>query len=165
MRTIRIKLYKFSELSDKAKETAIYNYRINYAGNDPKDAWEDTLEDAKQIGLKIISLSDHRSNEGEFMLSACEVAANIFRDHGEDCETYKTAASFMEEWEPVFSKYIETEEEETKLMDIEDEFLKSLLEDYRIILNKNYEYANSDEAIIDTIEANEYEFTKDGKLN
>ncbi len=46
----------------------------------------------------------------------------------------------------------------------EDEFLKELLEDYRIILQKEYEYQTSEEAIIGTIEANEYEFTQDGKM-
>lgn len=31
--------------------------------------------------------------------------------------------------------------------------------------NKEIEYQNSDEYITETIEVNEYEFTKDGKLN
>jgi len=32
------------------------------------------------------------------------------------------------------------------------------------MLQKEYEYQMSDEAIIETIEANEYEFTENGKL-
>ena len=171
MRTIRIKLYKFNELSESAKQKAIeslYDINVDY------DWWESIYEDAENIGLKLTSfdLDRNRHAKGEFNLAANEVAANIFRDHGEDCQTYKTAASFMAEWEPVFNNYMdenhedyESNESEEKLNDMEDDFLNSLLEDYRIMLNKEIEYQNSDEYIIETIEANDYEFTQDGKLN
>lgn len=170
MRTIRIKLYKFSELSKDAQEKAIESLsdiNVDY------DWWEFIYEDAKNIGLRITSfdLDRNRHAKGEFMLAANEVAQNIFNEHGEGCETYKTAKSFMEEWQPVFNNYIdethedyESSDSEDKLQDMENEFLKSLLEDYSIMLQKEYEYETSDKAIIETIEANEYEFTKDGKL-
>ena len=58
----------------------------------------------------------------------------------------------------------EFSEWENKMIIIEDEFLKSLLEDYSIILQKEYEYQTSEEAIIESIKANDYEFTEDGKL-
>ena len=161
MRTVEIKVYKFNELSDTAKEKAMDWYRD---GEDYRFVWTDIIEDARNIGLKIESLDDHRPNEGDFILAANEVAANIFRDHGKQCETYKTATKFMEEWEPVFATYMETEEGEDKLMDIEADFLKSLLEDYRIMYNQNIDYQNSDEAVIESINANEYEFTADGKF-
>ncbi len=41
-------------------------------------------------------------------------------------------------------------------------FLNSLIEDYSIILQKESEYLMSNEAIIETIEANEYEFKANG---
>ena len=50
------------------------------------------------------------------------------------------------------------------LEDLNKEFLRSLCEDYRIILQKEYEYLTSEEAIIETIEVNEYEFTEEGEL-
>lgn len=46
MRTIRIKLYKFSELSDKAKETALNNYR-NKGYND--GSWEEIKATVKEV--------------------------------------------------------------------------------------------------------------------
>ena len=171
MRTIRIKLYKFNELSETAKQKAIDEWRNNNY-DDSSLAWEQIKDDAKEIGLKIISLDDNRPNKGEFMLAANEVAQNILNTHGKDCETYKTASSFMEEWQPVFGNYMdesnkdyESQESEEKLMELEDEFLKSLLEDYRIMYNTDIEYQNSDEYITETIEVNNYEFTEDGKLN
>ena len=163
MRTIRIKLYKFSELNEKAKETAIESLSLV---NVEYEWWDSVYEDAKNIGLKLteFDLDRNRHAKGEFLIAANEVAANIFRDHGDSCQTYKTAESFMNDWQPVFNTYLETEEGEDKLMELEDEFLKSLLEDYYIILKNEYEYRTSREAIIETIEANECWFTKEGRI-
>lgn len=164
MKTIRTKVYQFNELTEQAKQKAIQWFLSSF--ND-STAWDDTKEDAKEIGLKLISLDDHRGNEGQFLLSANEVAQNILNDYGEQCETHKTAAAFMEEWQPVFNEYM-TEpdnmpELETKLIDIEADFLTNLLEDYRIMYNNQVEFEYSDEYATEMIEANEYEFTKDGK--
>ena len=168
MRTIRTKVYKFNELTTAGKQKAIENFASH---NDLQFVWDDTKEDAKTIGLKIISLDDHRPNKGEFTIAANEVAQNIFNEHGKDCETFKTAEKFMEEWQPVFNDYLdetsdkyESRESEDKLVELEDEFLKSLLEDYRIMYNTECEYQNSEEAIIETINANNYEFFENGKL-
>jgi hypothetical protein len=162
-RTIRTKVFKFNELNEDAKERAIEDFRYSNTP-DFEYSFENIKEDAKEIGLKIISLSDDRQNEGEWLLSANEVAQNIFNSHGEMCETYKTAQKFMDEWEPVFAEYMQTEEGEEKLMELEDEFLQSLLEDYRILYNNDLENQSTDEYIKEQIEANEYEFTKDGNM-
>lgn len=170
MKTIRTKVYSFSELNEDAKQVAIEWYR--YADIcDYSIAWETTEEDAKEIGLKLIQLSDHKANKGEFLLSANEVAQNIFNNHGADCQTYKTAQSFMEEWQPIFTNYMdenhtdyESGESEDKMQELEDSFLYSLLEDYRIMYNADIDYQNTDEYIIEAIEANQYNFTKDGKI-
>lgn len=168
-RTVRTKVYQFSELSEQAKQKAIDSLIDINVYN---DWWESTYEDAEKIGLKITSfdLDRNRHAKGEFLLSANEVAANILRDHGEQCETYKTAKEFLESWNPVFADYMdensenyESSESEDKLKELEDDFLNSLLEDYSIMLQNESEYLTSDEAIIETIEANEYEFTQDGK--
>lgn len=170
MKTIEIKLYSFDELSDDAKQKAIESLSdINVDYN----WWQWTYEDAKNIGLKITSfdLDRRRHATGEFILSACEVAQNIFNQHGEMCETYKTATNFMEQWQPVFSNYLdethkdyESRESEELMQELEDEFLESLLEDYSIMLQNECDYLQSDEAIIETIRANDYDFTENGKL-
>lgn len=168
-RTIRIKLYQFDELNETAKQKAIDWYR-NIDNSDYQFAWDNITEDAKEIGLKIIALSDRSQNKGEFMLAANEVAQNIFNNHGESCETYKTANTFIEQWQPVFNNYMdensesyESSESEDALQEMEDDFLQSLLEDYRIMYNNEIDYQSSDESIIESIRANEYEFTQDGK--
>ncbi len=163
MRTETITIYNFAELSEQAQENVINNFcDINVMS----EWWELVYEDAKRIGLRIISfdLDRNRHADGNIILSVAEVCQNIFNEHGETCETYKTAERFMQEWQPVFNKYLETEEGEDVLLDMEQEFEKLLLEDYAIMLQKEYEYLTSCEAIIETIEANEYEFDEDGNL-
>ena len=170
MRTIETNIYTFGELSEDMQEKAIENL---YDINTFFDWWESTCENAAIIGLNITSfdLDRCRRVNGEMNFAANEVAANIFRDHGEGCETYKTAQAFMKEWEPLFFEYMdetnekyESAETESDLQDLESEFLKNLLEDYSIILQNEFEYLQSEEAIKETIESNEYEFTADGKL-
>ena len=132
-----------------------------------------TYEDAANIGLKLTSfdLDRNRHADGAFTLSAAEVAQNILNEHGEGCATYKTAEAFLNDHNPVFAAYMDEENElfesyeaEEKLSDIEQDFLVSLLEDYSIILQNEYEYLISRKAVIETIEANEYDFTEDGIL-
>ncbi|MBU2061740.1 MAG: hypothetical protein KKH44_07835 [Bacteroidetes bacterium] len=165
MQTIQkeYKVYSFDELSKEVKEKGISD---NYDINGSYDWWNDTYEDAKDIGLEITSfdLDRNRHAAGNFILAANEVAQNIFNEHGEHCETYKTADDFMDKWQPVFDNYMQTEEGEDELMELEDEFLKSLLEDYSIMLQNEYEYLSSEEAIKETIEANEYTFLEDGEM-
>jgi len=162
MRTIRIKAYKFEELSEEVQTKVIdKNYDINVHD----EWWDGVYEDARNIGLKITGFDTDRNRHatGEFLLSANEVAQNILNEHGDMCETYKTAENFMSVWQPVFNDYMETEEGEDKLIDLETEFLNSLLEDYAMTLEKESEYLMSEEAIKETLIANEYEYTKDGK--
>lgn len=170
MRTKTVNIYTFAELSEEGKKQAIKKLSdINV----DSDWWDSTYEDAERIGLKLQYFDLDRNNHatGEFNLSACVVAQNIFNEHGETCETYKTATSFMEDWQPIFNNYMdethpdyESQESEQKMLELEDCFLRQLLGDYAIILQKESEYLQSEEAIIDTIEANEYEFDENGNL-
>lgn len=170
MRTIRTKLYKFSELNEQAKDEAITSlYDINVT-----DAWWDFLfEDAKNIGLELTGFDLGRSNDctGKFIEDALHAANLIVKNHGEDCETYKTATAFIKDRDAIVDSAHKDEdgdfeneyELDGELDDCEAEFLKSLLEDWLIILRNEYEYLTGKKAIIETIEANEYEFTQDGK--
>lgn len=170
MRTIAVNIFKFNELNEKAKQNAIRNLSdINVDYN----WWEFIYEDAENIGLKIMSfdLDRNRHAKGEFILNAPEVAQNILSNHGKECETYKTAESFLEVWQPIFNAYMDEESEkyessesEDEMQELEDDFFNSLLEDYSIILQNACDYLQSDESIIDTIEANDYEFTEDGEM-
>src|SRR3990167_1190316 len=162
MKTITVNLYSFNELSKEAKEKALQNLiDINVDYN----WWESTYEDAANIGLKITSFGLDRDShaKGEFSIYPTEAANKILSEHGENCETYKTAKNYLEEIK-VIDETTEDEGQE-ELTDIQEEFLKSLLEDYSIILQKEYEYLTSEKALIETIEANDYTFEADGTMN
>jgi hypothetical protein len=154
-------LYKFHELSEAQKEKAVNNlYDINV----DHEWWDYTYEDASNIGLKITSFDDYNI-EGHFLTSAPEVAESIMAEHGETCETYITARNYMNgvdlnapEDESEYDKWSEIKERR------DNDFLKSLLEDYRVVLRQEAEYLQSSEAAIETIEANDYEFTEEGEL-
>lgn len=171
MKQVTISLYSFDELNEDAKQKAIeklYNINVDL------DWWESTYEDAVNIGLKIKEFDIDRASfvRGEFINSANFTANAIMKEHGKDCETYKTASTFIQAGEDIVTNAKEQgkdgDEEywfEDEIEEIEEEFLKSLCEDYRIILQKEYEYLTGKEAIIETIQANEYNFTSDGILS
>lgn len=174
MKTKTINLYSFEELSEDAKQKAIellYNINVDHQW------WEYTYDDAKMIGLEIneFDLDRNRYAKGKFLYSAMETTDLIKSNHGHECETYKTAIEFLKNWDNEVAKHsdgIDTDKVcEDKEYDfdqvadeLESDFLRSLLEDYSIILQKEYEILTSSEAIIETIKANEYTFTEDGKL-
>lgn len=174
MKTISVNLYELSELSDKAKQKAISNLSdINVS----HDWWDCTYDDAENIGLKITSfdLDRNRGAKGKFITSGSEVAEKIMQEHGESCETFKTAEQFLSDWANLVIKYSDGKnmdrvaegneyDFDNEADDLEAEFLNSLLEDYSIMLQKESEYLQSDAAIIETINANDYVFYSDGEL-
>jgi hypothetical protein len=169
MKTVTVTLFAINELTDEVKSKVLDKFReINV-----DDIWWDGIyDDAKDIGLKITSfdLDRNRHAEGKFLLAANEVAQNILNNHGVSCETYKTASSFMEDWQPIFNNYMdessekyESKEAEEQLIEMEEDFLNSLLEDYSIMLQNQCEYLTTDEAVEETLTINEYQFLENGK--
>uniref|UniRef100_A0A6M3KD77 Uncharacterized protein n=1 Tax=viral metagenome TaxID=1070528 RepID=A0A6M3KD77_9ZZZZ len=173
MRIKQIKVYPFDELSDEGKEQAVNKLQdINVF-----DEWCGCVyDDAERVGLKLTEFDIDRGNycRGDFIETATDTARKIIEDHGPDCETYKTAMEFNKESAELYMKYpvvlddngdddneIDRDREQDEL---DYEFLLSILEDYRIMLQNEYEYLTSEEMIIETIRANEYEFTADGNL-
>lgn len=158
MRIKEIKLYKYDELSDEAKEKAREWFLEGYESSFD---WEYVQEDANNIGLEIMFLRPtgiQGNNEGKFKWDALEVANAIFKEHGNTCETYKTALSYLKQLQKENDENLSDEREKT-----ERSFLYDLLEDYRIMLEKEVEYQTSKEQVEENILANEYEFTEDGK--
>jgi hypothetical protein len=163
-----INTYSFSELSEKSKQKAIanlYDINVNY------EWWESVYDDAENIGCKITSFDVDRGSycNMEFKDSFGEVAENIISEHGKNCPTFKTAMKYLDEYDKLVTEQGQYEEDndefqqiEEEIEELDNEFKKSLEEDYRILLSKEYEYLTSSEGIIETIEANEYEFLENG---
>lgn len=146
MRTIETKVYTFDELAERAKENARNWYR---EGGLDYEWWDFIYEDAERIGLKLESFDlDRRLHAtGRLTVSGRDCARAIIEDHGKECDTYKVAISH------IFSREAFDEEE----------FLKDLLHSYAWLLQREYEYLLSDESVDESIQANEYEFTENGR--
>jgi len=161
MRTIKTTVYKFEELSEQGKQKAIEGLSDI---NTMHDWYDSTYEDAKRVGIKIRGFDIDRGAYVQMEIdSHIETAQKILTNHGPTSETYKDAKQFIED----IDKLVDEEENEEfceKKEEIEDDFAKRLSEDYLSMLRNEYKYQSSEEAIIETIEANEYEFTEDGKL-
>jgi hypothetical protein len=163
-------LYKFDELSDKAKDKARDWWKEVALGY---EWWDFIYEDAERVGLKITGFDLYRScgATGEFFLCPVEVAGRIKENHGETCETYAIATAFLKEREAFMDgaekdEYgdLATYKLEGELEDIEEDFLKSLLEDYALMLQREYEWRREDEQVEEEIRANDYEFTEAGEI-
>jgi len=177
------RVYKWEDLSEEQQEKVIENYwdiNVDY------EWWDHVYDDAENIGLKITEFDLDRGSyvRGDFIGYAMDTATKILADHGEHCETYKTAQDYFVEYKRMIEAQCQAEAdllciafafeegyaeihydlEELITDDIDREFLRSLCEDYRISLQREYEYLTSREAIIEAIVANEYEFGENLKI-
>src|SRR3990167_8379313 len=152
-------VYQFDELSDTAKERARAWWRehaLDY------DWWEYTYEDAERAGLKIteFDLDRNKHVKGDLTMTAKESIKAILANHGSACDTYKMAAQFkagLTMLGPDSGDY------ESHLEAFTEEYEYALCEEYASILQAEYEYQLADEQVDETIRANDYEFTEDGK--
>ncbi len=170
--TVTTKIYKFDELSDEAKEVAVQEFSDL---NVDHEWWDSIYEDAATIGLKITAINIDQGSfcRGTWTEDAEEAAALILEHHGETCETHKDATTFLVDLgkaeaahkaQPGYNvEYDDDFKDEYEYEEMCQEFKKTICEDYRIMLQKEYEYLCSEAAIIESIKANEYEFTADGK--
>jgi len=197
MRVKEIKLYKFDELSEEAKEKAIEKlYDINV---DDSYWYECTIDDAKEIGkLMGIDISniyfsgfssqgDGACFEGKYTYrknSVKELKAYAPQDevlHTIVKDLYKIQKSafyrlyarvkhrghYSHEYCTEIDVYNDENDEQETTKEQEDGLTEVLRDFMRWIyrtLQKEYEYQTSQESIIETIKANEYEFTEDGTL-
>lgn len=161
-------LYEFDELTDEAKDKAVEKL---WDLNVDHDWWEWTLEDAKSIGLKITEFDiDHQICNGKLLIPGFDTANKIIENHGEKCDTFSTATQYLSDHKELHEKYKDeieagnTWDYDSELEDLETELTRSLLEDYLLVLRKEYEHLTSKEAIIECIKSNEYTFLEDGTM-
>lgn len=166
-RKVEVSIYKFDELKGRAKEKARDWYRqhaLDY------EWWETVYEDANTVGIKLtgFDLGRGQSAEGKFTKSAVDVAQAILKNHGDKTETYKDARDFLKDWKVKEKAYYQADEDNedfdgsNEAAELEEEFLKTLLQDYVQILQAEEEYLTSDEQVDEAMVANEYEFEEDG---
>lgn len=166
MREETVMVYPFNELSDKAKEKALtdlYDINVDYGW------WEPIYEDAEFVGLKLTHFDIGRSWDIGITLDVTMESCidSIKSDHGDFSDTCQTAREYEEKLnelgpEPEDGDAFDVWEDQYYA--IQDEFVKDMGQTYLVLLRNEYEYLTSEEAIRETIEATEYEFTEDGEI-
>lgn len=178
-------VYSFDELSDDAKQKAIES--LSDINIDYYWYYDEYLEDiASEYGIKLVwsdlcfdldrgsyLYMDNHDHGRTGDTSYIEDNLKFLKKAGLDLRT-KNAKELIENGISLATKhygggdgrnYIDadyadiSEEADQKLQDTIDELCDRL----RSQLREDYEYRTSEEAIIDTIQANEYEFYEDGR--
>jgi len=148
--TKTVAVYTYDELEPRAQERAVdwwLSLGLDY------EWWDSVYEDAETIGLKITEFDCGRSQHirGDLTGEVRDTVQAILDNHGPKCDTYKLAQAYYQRKHDGYP------------MD-EDEFLKRLLEEYLDILRREFEYLTSEEVVVESIRANEYEFLEDGSI-
>jgi len=165
MRTETIEIFRFEELSEEAKQNAVEKmYDLNVSHN----WWEFTYEDAKRIGLKINGFDLNRGSHvnSEMLWGGSEVVEAILEQHGESCGTHTLAKEYEEKYKALDKKYTKDEtlcDFEEESFELDSNLKEDLQKEYLKMLRNEMEHLMSEEAIIETIKANEYEFTANGE--
>ena len=155
MREISIKLYTFEELSKESKKKALESLSDI---NTDHDWWRYTYDDASDVGVMITASNiDRRTIKADFYQDAEATACHILRNHGHDTDTYKHTIDFCE-------TYILCRDDDIGRPCAREAYLSDLCRSYLTILENEYKYLTSEAAIVEAIEAGDWEFTEDGKL-
>lgn len=159
MRTIETKVYQYDELLEEAQSKAVeahLDINVNY------DWWEFIYEDLEKMGIEVVNFNSHKTaiNLTETPL---DVVDRLTEEYADITEIHQTALNFKNDWVNLHHTSADTDVSDDE-EDLELDFTNTLVEDVRIMLNHEYEYLTSEEAIIETLVANEYEFTKDGTI-
>jgi len=183
MQTIQLSVYSFAELSETAKEVAINQYRqTNDDDYHSLDEFIDTLKKgcdafnvlvvnysidpcyASQSWVKTNNRNDNTGDLKGVRLRTWLI--NNFYDVFYTKERNKvvetccpfTGVCFDENFLDTFRDFIKKPDNRT-FSDLIEEAIESVLQ----AIQADYEYQNSDEYIIETIEANDYVFLATGK--
>lgn len=174
MRTVRTKVYKFSELSESAKQKAIekfWDINVDYSWHELSvEGHEEILSDKGYVNPKV--MFSGFASQGDGACFTCDkIDFNIFLEG--KYKDLDISANITHNWRHYFatSTTVNLDAGDDISQELYDEIENTIKgerenlgnEIYRK-LEKEHDYLTSEEAIIETIEANEYEFTKDGKL-
>ena len=163
MKTIEIKVYKFEELDKQTKEKVIDNYRTI---NVEDTFWYDWIkDDFNRLGLEIQEFDLGRRNYAKIYIENFEDTSNyIIEEFGDSVLIKKTAKNYLKELKEIVSNFKEDEDIDREFETLDENYQHEFEADILSYLRANYEWETTDEAVIDTIEARDYDFTTDGKI-
>ena len=163
MKTIEIKVYRFEELDEQTKEKVIENYRYINIDN---TFWYDCIkEEFDELGISITAFNLDRGNYANIDVWNFEDTSRSIIEHfGDSVAIKQTAKNYINEYEKIQANFKEDEDIEREVELLDEQYEKEYSEDILSYLRSSYDWETSDEAIYQTIEANEYDFTIEGKI-
>ena len=163
MKTIEIKVYKFDELDKQTQEKVIENYRYINVDN---TFWYDCIkEEFNSLGLEIQEFNLDRGNYAKIYIDNLEeTSKKIIEEFGDSVLIKQTAKNYINEYEKIQANFKEDEDIEREVELLDEQYEKEYSEDILSYLRSNYDWETSDESVYQTIEANEYDFTIEGKI-
>ena len=163
MKTIEIKLYKYEELDKQTRKKVIENYR--YINVEHSTWYEWIKEDFSRLGLEIQEFDLNNPNYAKIYINNFEdTSKNIIEEFGDNVLIKQTAKNYIDEYNKIQANFKDDEDIERELEILDEEYQHEFEADILSYLKANYEWEISDEAITNTIEANDYDFTTEGKI-
>lgn len=126
---------------------------FEYSGITDKlyDEWVDTLKGRYKVIAANCAPYASGKHRGHYYHAGCS-SHTMRLDEDFDRDTYPNCYDVMtDELAEMFAEWLE-------------EQYRDVCHDMYRTLEKNYDYLTSEKAIVETIEANEYEFTEDGEM-
>lgn len=176
MRIIETKVYEFDELDIQTQEKVIENNRtINVDSN----FWyQCELDNFKhELKIKVNEFDIYRREINITIEDSFDTAQGIVDFFGKESGIVYSAKIFIKDRDALVKKYGEGNEKDgysvkeecwseydEEIEYLEEEFRKEIAREILSMLTLDYEYQTSDDGIKETIIANEYEFTEEGKL-
>ena len=181
MREMNVTVYSFAELSEKAQERALNDFRdINVEFNWYEDTFDTIRAAGKLLGLDIGQIYFDAYSycifdaSYEYVRGAVKAVRKEFSWADDLCKVAKDLQDLQKRHFYSLSCAVTKGRSMNYYRcfrfgeDYECDDLGDILDDFahwaRILLRDEYKYLTSDEAIQEVIEANEYEFDEAGKL-
>ncbi len=163
MKTIEIKVYKFEELDKQTQEKVIENYRYI---NVEDTFWYDWIkDDFNRLGLEIKEFNIDRGSYAKIYIENFEDTSNyIIEEFGDSVAIKQTAKNYLKELKEIVSNFKEDEEIDREFEILDEKYQHEFEADILSYLRANYVWEINDQAVINTIEANDYDFTTEGKI-
>lgn len=159
MRTELVSLFSVSELPETIKAKVLDKYRYEFCD------WfdEQAREDAKESSHMTIDEYDLDRSYiiCEFNKSAEDTAHTVLENHGKSCSSYTIASNFLSALSSLESQPDDAKTD-ALVAELEENFLEDMGEYYLDMLQTDYDYMTSDEAVTESLEANGYEFLENG---
>ena len=159
MRTESVSIFSVSELPETIKAKVLDKYRYEFCD------WfaDDVKEDAKECSHMTIDEYDLDRSYiiCEFNKSAEDTAKTVLENHGKTCSSYTIASNFLSALSSLESQP-ENCDSLTAMDFLEENFLEDMGAYYLNMLQSEYDYTTSDEAVTESLESNGYEFLENG---